>query len=95
MVAWLLPVLLFSFSLKRDPFHVADVQVEQHSRYDIMAPKVVGIIVVDNKQAAIIRFDDITEVVYVGSFIKGFRIVRIGENFVEVQNWKEKKQWVM
>ena len=100
----ILPFLLFSMAqpmlsvaaLERDPFYLTRVPQNQESRYDISAPKVVGIVSMENSVGALIRFDDKTEVVFVGDVVKEHIVMTICENGVVVADKdKKEKRWLM
>lgn len=80
----------------RNPFEPVPVITSHQSRYNLSSPKVIGIICVDGVSGALIRFDDTTEVVYVGDMCKGHLIVSIKENKVIVRDRSQReKQWIM
>lgn len=83
-------------TLNRDPFYVSHVPVNQQSRYDIAAPKILGIISTDDKSGAIIRFDDKTEVAYVGDVVREHVIVSIRDDeVIVVDGDRKEKRWLI
>jgi hypothetical protein len=98
----MLTVLLFSLMpaawsacpLKRDPFYVANVVQVGRSRYDLSAPKILGVIFVDGSSGAIVQFDDRTEVVYVGDVIREHVVTLIRDDGITVRDRnKKEKRW--